>query len=173
MDISKIELRLARRDEADTVNALYRMVVGRGYCSWDNEYPGPVQIADDLDHDDLFVLEYRGKIIGAISISPQIDMSGQNCWSSDECVGEFARVVIHPEYQGLHLAKLMVSKLLSVMRERGYENVHISVEKHNIPAQRTYKSLGFVNAGEASMWGRDFYLYELKLDVPDTEDSLQ
>lgn len=35
--------------------------------------------------------------------------------------------------------------------------------KQNIPAQKTYLTLGFRDVGEAEMWGRSFFLYELKI----------
>ena len=158
--------RKARADEADTVFALYQAVIGMPFCVWNDEYPGRTEIRHDLETGNLFVLEQEKKIIGAISLVPENELDDLDCWSSDRSVAEFARVVLLPEEQGNHLAQLLVSGILEEMRSRGYENVHISVAKENLPAQKTYRRMGFDFVGEEEMWGHRFFLCEKKLTDP-------
>ena len=49
--------RNARKDEAETIFMLYRSVIGRPFCAWDEEYPGWTEIRHDLETENLFVLE--------------------------------------------------------------------------------------------------------------------
>ena len=155
--------RAARKNEAETVFALYRSVIGTPFCTWNEFYPGMSEIRHDLESEGLFVLEKDGRIIGAVSASPENELDDMDCWSRRGKVGEFARVVIHPDLQGRRLARLLVSGILDVMKERGFENIHISVAAENIPAQKTYGHFGFIPVGEEEMWGHLFYLYELNI----------
>lgn len=158
-----MNFRLAKKFEAETILALYKAVIGTPFCTWNDDYPGIFEINNDLDTGNLFVLEDDGKIIGAASIVPENELDNLDFWSAKEKAGEFARVVLHPNYRGKGLAKILVSNVLSEMKWRGLKNVHISVAKENIPAQKTYERLGFATVGENEMWGHDFYLCELNL----------
>lgn len=154
--------RAARRGEEKAVLALYRTAIGTAFCTWNDEYPGMPEIEEGLEYDCLFVLETEGKIIGAISIAPENELDGLDCWRAGGKAGEFARVVIHPAYQGRHLARVLVENVLAVMESRGYENVHIAVEVANIPAQKTYRAMGFETVGQSELWGHRFWLCERK-----------
>ena len=85
-----------------------------------------------------------------------------DCWNNIN-TREFARVVINPKYQYLRYSKYLISYCLSEMKNRKYENIHISVANKNIPALKLYESLKFTKIGNASMWGNDYYLYEKKI----------
>ena len=155
--------RKARADETDTILSLYRSVIGTPFCTWNDEYPGLWEITHDLETGNLFVLETEGRLVGSISIVPENELDGLNGWSSLSNAGEFARVVVHPAFQGRHLARLLVSRVLEEMKERGFKSVHIAVVKENTPALKTYLNLGFRLVGEAAMWGHAFHLCELPL----------
>ncbi len=155
--------RLARETEKDIILALYKAVIGTEFCVWNDEYPGLQEITKDIATDNLFVLESAGLIAGAISIVPENELDDLKCWSSNRNTGEFARVVIHPDFHGRHYAKLLVSNVLEVMKKRGIEAVHISVAINNIPAYKTYQKLGFKTAGQNEMWKNKYYLCELIL----------
>ena len=155
--------RNARKNEAEAIFTLYKAVIGTPYCTWDEVYPGLLEIRHDLEAGNLFVLETDGRIIGAISIVPENELDNLNCWNFREKAGEFARVVIHPDFQGKSLSHVLVSNILDEMKRRGYENIHISVAMQNVPAQKTYLHFGFSVAGQEELWGHSFYLFELKI----------
>ena len=155
--------RIARKDEAETILALYKAVVGMPFCTWDEVYPGMSEIRRDLAAGDLFVLEADGNIIGAVSVAPENELDAPGRWSACENAGEFARVVIRPAYQGRHLARLLVAGVLDELKKRGCDAAHISVAAENVPAQRTYRHFGFMTVGQEEMWGHSFCLCELNI----------
>lgn len=160
-----MRFRAAKVNDKDAVLALYRGSVGTPFCIWDASYPGPFEIERDLAANDLFVLEEDGGIIGAISINPENEHDGLDCWSIPGKAGEFSRVVLHPAVRGKHLAKVLVSNVLSVMKSRGCEVAHIAVAKENLPAWKTYVHFGFQIVDQRKLWGLPclFYLCELSL----------
>ena len=104
------------------------------------------------------------KIIGAISVVPENELDGFDCWS---CSGgkEIARIVIEKAYQGQGLSFEMVQRVESILQRKGYTSIHLSVVKSNIPAYKTYIKAGFVTVGEAQMYGNDYYLMEKAIDT--------
>ena len=163
--VPSLSFRLADENDTDTVNALYQSVKGTPLCTWDEDYPGLREICRDIETGNLYVLEQSGTVIGAISIAPERELDAFDGWRYRQNVGEFARAVIHPRFQGKHLAKVLVSNILAVMRDRGIEAVHLSVAKKNLPARKVYLGLGFQTVGEKEMWGNLYELCELKFPL--------
>lgn len=158
-----MNFRLAREDELDSIVKLYISMIGNDYCTWNNEYPTMLEARSDFDNNSLYVLTIENQIIGAISIVPINELDDFEGWNISDNVGEIARVVIASEFQGLGLGKLMVANVLTVLEKNGYKGLHLSVALENKPAYKLYLSLGFVNRGEASMYGGSYYLLEKEI----------
>lgn len=155
--------RKAETNETETVMALYHTVIGAPYCTWNESYPGTFEIEEDLSAGTLFVLENDSEIIGAISIVPENELDGFECWKIKENTREFARVVLRPDYQGKGLSVLLVENILQELKQRQVAAVQIAVVKNNIPAQKLYRKTGFDFLGEAEMYGHSFFLCERKI----------
>lgn len=160
---SGLNFRLAKEAETGEIFALYKSVVGKPFCVWNDEYPSLAVIKQDIAEDDLFVLENAGRIIGAVSVVPETETDTAKKRSAGRKAGEFARVVIHPDLQGRRLSSVLISNILQVMKKRGYEIVYIEVALNNIPAQRLYNGFGFKTVGNAALWGNRYYIRELAL----------
>ena len=161
--MENIIFRPAKKDETETVLALYRQSVGTPFCTWDETYPGLWEITHDLDAGTLFVLESEGSVIGAISINYENELDDLPEWHIRENAGEFTRVVLRPEYRGKHLAKVLVTHVMAEMKKRGLRAAHLTVVPENLPAFRTYLGLGFSVVGEAELFGHRFKLCEKEL----------
>ncbi len=105
----KYIFRKAKKEDASSVYALYKSVVGEEFCVWNDAYPDTLEIEADLASNNLYVLTDGEKIIGAISIVPQNELDGFECFTSDG--PEIARVVIAKEYRGKGLSYKMVSEI--------------------------------------------------------------
>lgn len=152
--------RTAGREEAQTVLALYKSVIGTQFCTWNEFYPGETEVRGDLAAGTLFVLERDGALIGAVSIVPANEMDAFDCWRVRENAREFARVVIAPSCQGAGLSRRLADGVIGELRRRGASAIHIAVAKLNIPAQRLYRGAGFDFCGEADMYGSSYFLCE-------------
>ena len=104
------------------------------------------------------------KVIGAISIVPENELDGFDCWLYKDSK-EIARVVVDKAYQGQGLSFEMVQKIESIIKNKGHKAIHLSVVKINIPAYKTYIKAGFNVVGEAKMYGNDYYLMEKAIDT--------
>ena len=165
-----MEYRIMTADTSDTdaVLALYREQLGREYCFWTEEYPGPETVEFDLSRDALFVMkDENGAVIAAISLEEDEAVDRLDCWTpSLQPAGEYARLAVTPSCQNQGLARKMVAHVLDVMKQRGFRSVHILVNRDNIKAIRSYAHIGFRQAGECFMYDQHFLCYEKALTAP-------
>ena len=159
MKINKLNFRKAMPVDAEHIFSLYRDARTSPLCVWNDSYPTVAEIAHDLETNNLYVITDGSKIIGSISIVPENELDGFECWSIQEGK-EIARIVVDKAYQGQGLSRKMVGYVEPILRGRGYKAIHLSVVKFNIPAYKTYEKGGFAVVGEAQMYGNDYYLME-------------
>ena len=152
--------RQAGQTDESAVAALYRAVKSSPFCVWDEEYPGEEEIKGDLAAGCLYVLEDAGEVVGAISIVPENETDGFDCWQVRQDAREFARVVIRPDRQGQGLSRYLVDGIVLELRARGAKAIHISVARPNLPARRLYAKMGFEIRGEAEIFGGSYFLCE-------------
>ena len=153
-------LRRAEEKDIPSVVSLYSDAVGREGCTWNEYYPTRDDAENDLKNGCLYVYEYDGKTIGAISIVPENELDEMECWKKNEDVREFARVTVSEEYSGHGFAGMMVGELFSVLSSQGCKSVHILAAKCNKAALRTYEKLGFEFVGECFMYGNNYFAAE-------------
>ena len=165
-ETDKLKIVMAAKEDTDAVLRLYREQIGRPFCFWNGDYPGPETIAFDLSRDALFVMkDEHGGIIAAISVEEDEDVNRLECWTpSLQPGGEYARLAVSPAWQNRGLARKMVSHILNVLKDRGFRSVHILVNRENLPAIRSYAHFGFRVAGECEMYDQHFLCYEKGLE---------
>ena len=164
MNEQKLNFRIARQSEEEQVLSLYQSAKNSAFCVWNDSYPSIAEIKHDLETKNLYVMTDGSKVIGAISVVPENELDGFDCWSCKDGK-EIARVVIDKAYRGNGLSFEMVQSIMSILRENGCKAIHLSVVKTNIPAYKTYIKAGFDVVGEAQMYGNDYYLMEKTIDT--------
>ncbi len=153
--------RNALAHEADKILCLYDSVKGSEFCVWDDSYPTMLEIRQDLDTDNLYVMSEGEDIAGALSVMPEDEMDGFDCWRvRDGGQKEIARIVVSPDFRGRGLAGLMVQSIIPILKERGFRAVHISAAAVNTPALKTYARLGFEIMEKRHMYGHEYCLLE-------------
>ena len=162
--LTKQNFRLATQEDAAQVLSLYESAKSSALCVWNDSYPSMTEIAHDLETKNLYVMTDGSKVIGAISVVPENELDGFDCWSCQDGK-EIARVVIDKACQGRGLSFEMVQSIVPILRKNGCKAIHLSVVKTNIPAYKTYIKAGFAVVGEAQMYGNDYYLMEKAIDT--------
>lgn len=157
-------LRLAKACERTDVLNLYKSVLGREFCAWDEEYPSMEFIDEDISNDNLYILEEKGEMIGAVSNATEQEIQELNCWKYYDNVAELARLVIKPEFQGNKYAEFLVEEMFKVLTSKGYKAVHAAIAEKNLPSQKTSAKVGFEKVGKALLWDEYHYLYEKILE---------
>lgn len=92
-------------------------------------------------HDRAFVAEADGRIVGAVWVRIMNDYG-----HVDDETPSFA-VSLYKEYRGQGIGTEMMKQMLSVLKNCGYRQVSLAVQKANY-AVKMYRKLGFEIAGE-------------------------
>ncbi len=163
--ISKEDLvfRAAKAAEAEEVLALYRAAAAAGGTEWDDEYPNLETIAFDLSEDGLFVLCYKDRIVGAVSMIPWDDLDAMPIWTPGGRSTVLARLCVHPDARGQGLGRILVEEIRRVAKDRGYTVTHHMASQYMEAPLRIYRSMGFRQVGEIHMFDTDYYGFELDL----------
>lgn len=160
-----MNFRKARDGEQSAVAGLYRSVIGQAGCSWNEYYPGEIELCEDFTTENIYVLTLNEAVIGAVSVVHTNELDHLDCWHrKDGTQKELARVVIAAEHQGHGYAYEMMTRMLSVLRADGCGAVHLLVNSKNVSAQRLYRKFGFLPRGECDMYGHHYYACELILE---------
>lgn len=159
-----INVRRAREGDLNDVRALYRSVIGRPGCTWNEYYPGEEEITADFSAGTLYLITEDGTTVGTVSVVPENELDGLDCWKQKDRAGEIARVAVSPARQGRGIAAEALKILFdSVMKPAGLTAVHLLVAVGNPAAINTYRKLGFAFYGTVSMYGNEYYTGELIL----------
>ncbi|MBQ8292803.1 MAG: GNAT family N-acetyltransferase [Bacilli bacterium] len=160
-----MELRLVNNTELDYILKLYKDAQSEPFCVWNDEYPTMLEINEDYQTNNLFVLVEGDEILGAISIVHNNEMDDCLEWKITNQACEIARIVIDKKHHGKGLASIMVKSIFEVCKNRGFKAIHLSCQYQNIPAIKTYQKLGFKIVGEKSMYNNHYYLCEKDLNI--------
>ena len=150
----------ANKSDLDGVYALYQAAIGGEFCTWDEEYPGWEQIRRDFAGGGLYVLRDGETLAGALSVLPENEMDGFDCWAIRQGAQEIGRITVAQAYRGHGLAGRMVGEAMDRLQALGRSAIHLSTPTINLPAQKTYAKLGFTVVGEREMYGGKFFLLE-------------
>ena len=88
------------------------------------------------EHDIALVAELKGKIVGAVWVRIMNDYG-----HIDDNTPSFA-ISIFKEYRGRGIGTALMQEMLSILKQRGYEQASLSVQKANFAAEM-YRKLGF------------------------------
>ena len=87
-------------------------------------------------HDRALLAEIDGKVVGAVWVRIMNDYG-----HIDDKTPSFA-ISLYKEYRGLGIGTVLMQKMLDILKDAGYEQVSLSVQKANYAA-KMYRKLGF------------------------------
>ncbi len=158
------EIVMATEEDRNEILSLYKAQIGRDFCPWSEDYPSNESMDWDFSRDALFVLKMNGSIKAAISIEEDEDVDLLSCWDEKLAPeGELARLAVQPDEQNKGFGRIMLKFGMEELKRRGFNGIHILVNKHNTKAIRCYAVFGFRIVGECHMYEQDFLCYEKEL----------
>ena len=106
----------------------------------------------------------NGSIRAAISIEEDEAVDCLSCWDENlSPVGELARLAVLPDEQNKGFGRIMLKFGMDELKRRGFNGIHILVNKNNTKAISCYAIFGFRVVGECHMYEQDFLYYEKEL----------
>lgn len=158
-------IELASPQDADAIWALYRSLLGSPYGTWDEDYPTREIVEEDLANNDVLLLRLpEGGIGAAIVVEKSKEFEADVPWYPDVtrwCA--LGRLGVAHGLQGWGIARRMLTEAMARAKAEGYKAVRFLVGAHNVPALRSYATLGFEVCGQTRMWDEDWLCYEKRL----------
>ena len=131
-----------------------------GSCDWNDDYPNEQILDIDYQEQGIFVLEDNNLIIAAVSLLKTDDLDNEPVgWiNKKSCV--LARLCVSSEYQHKGIGKKVMQEVIHYARERGYESLRLLASIHNLPANKLYQRLKFINKGKVHLYNHEYAAYE-------------
>lgn len=159
-----MQFRQAKAADAQEIFALYRSLLGQEGVTWNEEYPSPEIVQEDIQEQGLFCLTDGGRIVAAVSAVCDDDLDDHPGWNAKLAPAVMIeRVGVLREYQNRGLAKQAIRLVLAEMKKRGFRAARYLVGVKNFRAQAAYRGLGFRPAGKAEAYGEHWLCFELAL----------
>jgi len=155
-----LHIEAATSADIPQIVAMYRAVVGRQGCTWDEEYPSQMTADYDFSHGCLRVLRMGSRLIGAASVVAENELDELSCWQPAAAPREIGRVVIAPDAQGHGYAVPLLEAVFAELQAQSCDTIRLLAAKCNEAALHTYQRLGFRFVGECHMYGHDYFACE-------------
>lgn len=143
----------AQRQDALPLLRLYRLCANQPQSTWNEYYPSPVEVREDLDFGGLYVLRDAHRIVACASlILPDEVAETGDVFTPASKPCALARLGVLPDCQGRGYGKAMLCSMLHVARAQGYDAVRLLVGADNTPAIHLYEETGFIAVGETDAY---------------------
>lgn len=156
--------------DVDAVMENIRGVREAGLTDWDEEYPAPEHIAEDVANGALYLLRTQeGAVVASIAAyfddaEFETDCAGVGFAGAVHSYALF-RLCVRADLQGQGLGFRLVSHIIEQAKSLGCDFVRLLASETNIPANRLYEKLGFRLLGKVRLYEWDFVAYEKQLKI--------
>lgn len=138
-----------------------------GSNQWQDGYPNPEVITDDIEQGVGYVLMRDDEIVGYVAIlindEPEYaNLKGQ--WLTNDDFVVYHRVAIAEKWLGQGLAKELLGHIEDFARAKGINSIKADTNFDNIPMLRLFEKLGYKYCGEVYFRGSPRKAYEIVLE---------
>ena len=152
---------LAEIGNLDEILSLYKSLINTPGCLWTEDYPHRDNALEDIERRSLYTLkDQSGRIISVATAGGTPELNELEWNINKPC--ELARIGVLMPMQGMGIASAMIHEIILAVKARGFDGINLIAGKTNPAALALYEKNGFLRCGEASMFGHDYYCYQLK-----------
>ena len=139
-----------------------------GSNQWQDGYPNPEVIAEDIEQGVGHVLMRDDEIVGYVAVlindEPEYaKLKGK--WLTNDDFVVYHRVAIAGKWLGQGLAKELLSHIEDFTREKGITSIKADTNFDNIAMLRLFEKLGYKYCGEVYFRGSPRKAYEKVLEL--------
>ncbi|GKQ43236.1 N-acetyltransferase [Companilactobacillus sp. RD055328] len=141
----------------DIIDLAKKTLKKRGVDQWQNGYPDPVILEQDIKDGINYIMVLDGEIVGTAALQQGIEENyetiNEGKWDENSKPGYTVihRIAVDPNYSGHNLSDTMIHHLLTLSRELGYTDVRIDTHFENMAMQHVIEKNGFIHRGTITM----------------------
>lgn len=167
MTMTNYHFRKAELSEAAPIWEILQQAIIRrkedGSEQWQDGYPNPAVVANDIEKGQGFVLLEGEIIIGysAVLINDEPAYATiEGKWLTNADFVVIHRVAISETYLGKGLAKMIIREIENFARDKNIYSIKADTNFDNIPMMKIFENLGYTLCGEVYFRGSPRKAYE-------------
>jgi GNAT superfamily N-acetyltransferase len=167
------ELEINQAKPTDLIEILFLLRVcildmnAKGHKHWNSSFPGAEMIQTDLKNGAIFVAKEKGVCKGMVTLNEhEPDDYKELDFGKDNRRPLFLQnMAVHPRWQGLGIAKLLVNFAQQYAKDMGYDCIRLDVFKPSEGARKLYEKQLFkeIASFHSSYQKIPFVCYEKQL----------
>jgi ribosomal protein S18 acetylase RimI-like enzyme len=163
-------IRKAREIDIEAIieitKACAKTMIANGIYQWNEHYPTHAAFKKDINRDELYVLEFDGRVKGTIVISSLMDEEYIPIkWlTKNENNIYIHRLAVHPELQGKGYAQKLMDFAEQFAIDNNYTSIRLDTFSQNKRNQKFYELRGYKKLGDIYFPKQSefpFHCYEL------------
>ncbi|GFN34932.1 GNAT family N-acetyltransferase [Tepidimicrobium xylanilyticum] len=123
----------------------------QGIDQWQNNYPNPEVIREDIDRGYGYVLLKEGEIVGTVAVSFDGEKTYEKIydgqWISNFDYAVIHRLAIDSYYKGQGLASIIIKNIEKMCLKENIKSIRIDTHEDNKSMQRLIQKNGFKYCG--------------------------
>ena len=156
----KFSFRQATFDDQENIWEILQQAIERRKIDlsnqWQDGYPNPASIKNDIENNFGFVLEAENEIIGYAAIIDELEpayeiIEGQ--WLSNQKYMVVHRVAVSNKYIGKGIATIIFHEIEKIVISRKIHSIKVDTNFDNIPMLKILDKLGYTYCGEVYFRG--------------------
>ena len=162
-----MELRKAERTELPAIWEIIQHAIEQrrldGSRQWQDGYPKPGTLEDDLEQGYAYVLEENGELLlyAAVIFEPEPAYEGiEGRWLTNGAYLVLHRVAVSPKAAGQGIGTVFFRMAEDLCRAQGVRSIKVDTNFDNKPMLRILEKLGYTYCGEVYFRGSARRAYE-------------
>jgi ribosomal protein S18 acetylase RimI-like enzyme len=140
-------MEIIQAKQADIIEILYLLRVcildmnEKGLKHWNSAFPGAEMIQQNLDNGSIYLAKEKGVCKGMVTLNehePE-DYKQLNFQSNSQKPLYLQNMAVHPKWQGMGIAKLMVEFSQKLAKEKEFDCIRLDVFKPSDNARQLYE----------------------------------
>lgn len=152
---SKIKLRLAQSFDQTKIWEILQFAIlkrkNEGSLQWQNGYPNPETVQNDIQQGIGYVLEIDEKIAAYVAVifdkEPNYEIETV-AWLTTGNYAVVHRVAVSEEFIGQGIAKKLFIALEDLVKSKDFFSIKVDTNFDNIPMLKIFEKLGYQYCGE-------------------------
>ncbi len=144
-------------------------LISRNIFQWDEEYPNPSHVKNDIANGALVKYVLDGRIVGIVSFDgcQTPEYQSVNWKFTTKSIAVIHRLAVHPEFQGKGFSSRLMEFAEKAIADKGFSSIRLDAYGGNSMLLEYYRKKGYVQAGKICWFHKElpFVCFEKQIKI--------